>query len=449
MAVIEVAKLFEGRGGQDTFEKHRTYTRVYEVHTDDIEDDEAIVAEGNIDGVAVPRLGEEFESDTDAVVVTVDAQQSSESPFIWLVTIEYDSDPPEPTHDKPDNRTDFEGDETGGNTIEKTDRPASPLDEPATWTMSLEDREVPATEGILVSADGNLPQPVVANWAANTEYTSGVIRANGANVYVQTVNQAVSGAIGPTGTGAAIADSPAAWAALTAYVVGNYRVNGGNVYVVTASGTSAGAGGPTGDGVGITDGSVVWDFAGLPAQWTFVAKLTKVLTDPNFAPRVGIVNSAGMPFDPPVMVAVSRVLLSVTKNMSAATASFQYLLALKNAVNVVPWRGIPARCAQIRSLTHDGGKELNDVAYITGRWEISLDPDTHDIRVLDAGAGYIATRPDNTREYQPYEDGKGNQFGVVPLNGAGEPLAPDNPPVYRRFVPKEWRIIDFYSYLPF
>ena len=37
----------------------------------------------------------------------------------------------------------------------------------------------------------------------------------------------------------------------------------------------------------------------------------------------------------------------------------------------------------------------------------------------------------------------------LPLNGEGRPLDPDQPPVFRRFVPRQQVLLDFNVVLPF
>lgn len=397
MAAIEVSKLFERRSGKDTRDNHRTYTRMYEVLTDSDDDDEQVVGNASVGGVAVPLPGDPLDSDPEAVVVDMDFDQSDESPRIWYVTAYYDSNPPTASDrggDKPDNKVDLDG-----NTIGKGERQASPLDEPAQWTTTFEDAEEPAVEGVRVDGAGNLVIEVPDNWTHNH-----------------------------------------------AYLLNEYVRNGANVYVCTTAGTSVNTpgAGPGGNGTAIADGTVVW---------CFYATFAQTQNDPNHAVRTAIRTSGKLPFDPPVMVPVSKIVLSVTKNMPLVT--FEDMLALKNAQNVTTWRGVPPRCAKVKSLTHDGGKEKDGVQYVTGKWEIAFDADTHDLRVLDAGYGYLATRTDPVTltpvtKYMRFTDPTGAPLDhPVPLNGAGQPLGPDDPPVFLRFVPRQTKLLDFNSVLPF
>lgn len=392
MAAIEVSLLFTGRGGKDTFDKHRTYSRVFEVITNDPTDEENVVGNALVDGVGIPSLGAVLETDTDAVVVSIDCQQSDDDPSLWHVTVEYDTDPPTPDRDRPDQRVDVDG-----NPIDKTDRPENPLNEPAQWSLTSQDSEEPAIEGIEVDAAGNL---VITN--------------------------------------------PPAWIAATNYKRGAYVKNGGKVYLCVTPGESAAAGGPLGLGNAIVDNDAVW---------MFHATFAQTQNDPNYVIRVAILSSAKLPYDPPPMVTVSRAVLSVTKNMPMG--GLDYVLALKNAVNIIPWRGLPPRCAKVLVVTHDGGKQQNGIFYVTTKWDILLDGDTHDLRVLDSGLYELVTYTDEltslqVTDYQRIKDASDEPItDPVPLNGAGRRLKPDDPPVFRRYVPRQMRVIDFNAVLPF
>lgn len=392
MAVTSVELLFTGRGSGDTLANRRTYTRVYEILTDDPEDDEQVVS----NGAGVPLPGDALDSDPGAVVVSIDFQQSDDDPQIWYATFEYDSEPSDPNRDRPDERVDLDG-----NPIEKGERQANPLDEPAQWSLTAQDTEEPAIEGIEVDEAGAL---TITN--------------------------------------------PNAWANDTVYKRGAYVKNGGNVYLcVSSTGdfkSAAAGGGPVAVANGIADDALVWNY---------YATFAETQNDPNYAIRVAILSSAKLPYDPPPMVTVSRAVLSVTKNM--AMGGLDYVLALKNAVNILPWRGLPARTAKILVVTHDGGKQLNGIFYVTTKWEILLDGDTHDLRVLDSGLYEKVTYTDlvtlqQVTDYQRIKDASDEPITEpVPLDGNGKRLKPDDPPVFKRYVPRQMRLIDFNAVLPF
>src|SRR5262245_43647065 len=110
MAAIEVSLLWTSRGGRGDIDGHNTYQRQYEVITDDQADDEQVVVNADVNGVAIPLIGEPLPNDLRAVVVSVEAHQSDESPYIWYVGVDYDTDPPhDRAKDKPDNRVDLDG----------------------------------------------------------------------------------------------------------------------------------------------------------------------------------------------------------------------------------------------------------------------------------------------------------------------------------------------------
>ncbi len=395
MAVLEISLLWTGRGGKDDIDHHRTYTRTYEVLVDDPDDDEQVVGNASIiGGLSIPQRGESFDRDERAVVSHVSAIQSDDDWHIWHVEVEYDTDPKSSNKDKPDNHVDLDG-----NTIDKQ-RQENPLLEPATWTLTFRDSDEPAIEGIPVNDDGTPAVTVPVAWAANTKYKRGV-----------------------------------------------YIKNGLNVYLCVSAGTSSNAGGATGP-VGLAngqaDGTVVWNY---------YATFAQTQNDPLYVIRSAILNSAWLPFDPPATVQVGHIVLSVTKNMPIAT--LEYLLTLKNGLNLFPWRGVPSRCAKVQDVTHDGGKEKNGIGYVTTKWEIVLDGDTFDIRLLDSGfyERITYTHPvtlQQVTDYSLIKDANGDPITQPALlDGSGHRLKPDDPPVFKRYIPRQNRLIDFNTVLPF
>jgi hypothetical protein len=247
--------------------------------------------------------------------------------------------------------------------------------------------------------------------------------------------------VNPDGT--ILFTNPDNWAPTTAYKLGRYVQNGGNVYRCVVAGTSAGAGGPLGQNPG-ADGTVTWAF------WD---SLTNVLADPNAALLVAVANSGGYPFDPPQMETVSKPMIQVTKNVAVLTLA--YLMGIKNAVNVVPWKGIPARCAKVMTVEAESKFEKN-LAFMTGTWHIGLDPETWDKRILDSGWGAKKTIPNptppggTTTGFVEFTDETGQPYGApVPMNGVGGKLTPGDPPVYLRGVSRQTKLVDLNALLPF
>lgn len=145
MAVVSVNKLFTGRGGADTFTRQRTYREQWEVVTNEATDDEEVAAGASAAALGLPRLGQPHDRFPFAVCTEIEAQQSEDTPFHWLVAVKYDSNPPLPNGTTPD-----------GAGQSPADIPANPLLRPATWELSFETTTEPATTWRVVDAGGNL-----------------------------------------------------------------------------------------------------------------------------------------------------------------------------------------------------------------------------------------------------------------------------------------------------
>ncbi len=444
MSVLSVELLFTGRGGQDTLDKHRTYTSRYEVITDDPHDGVQVV--GNAPGV--PPLGSSYPTDAVAVVVGLEVEQSDDSPYLWYVTASYDSRPQMEQSVNP----------VDGGTLTPSDPaafPENPLLRPAQWQFTGQDSTEVVTDWRPVDRLGNIIVPTVAAWAANTQYTPNDIVSNGGNVYAMTADgvcvSAGSGA-GPSGTGVGIADTPTAWAAFGAVSVGDYRIKGSKVYKCTVGG-NCGVNGPSGNATsGILDGAAEWGWIGSGAVWGFYKTLADFTGNPDERNYVGVVSSGGIPFDPPAMTEVSKPVLRVT--MNAASISLEYLVTMYNAVNASTWRGIRPRCAKILNI-ETGNKFENGFAFVEVTWTIGLNKDTWDKRILDAAYGRYWYREDKatgTVSLKPenFNDEKGQPLtSPVPLDGAGGKLPAGKPPVFLRGVPRQTNIVDFNTLLPF
>jgi hypothetical protein len=141
MAVTSVKKSWEGRTGKDDWTRHRTYTQTYEVTTDDPADD-VTVAGAAIDpssGERIPRLGDLYPSDDAAVVVSIVPSQSSESPFCWVVSVEYDTQPKVPEAQQPTLTSPPPPPPSSeDNGKQGVDRPENPLGKPPVWKFGFE-----------------------------------------------------------------------------------------------------------------------------------------------------------------------------------------------------------------------------------------------------------------------------------------------------------------------
>lgn len=92
MAVTLCKELFPGRRGSDGIERKLKHTRVFEVLTDDPNDDDYIAGAG--DGSTIPRNGDIHPNNPFAVMVNITANQDEESPYRWIVVCEYDTELP-------------------------------------------------------------------------------------------------------------------------------------------------------------------------------------------------------------------------------------------------------------------------------------------------------------------------------------------------------------------
>ncbi len=445
MSVLSVELLFTQRGGQDTLDKHRTYTSRYEVITDDPHDGVQIV--GNAPGV--PPLGSSYPTDAVAVVVGLEVEQSDDSPYLWYVTVSYDSRPEMAQSVNP----------IDGSTLTPSDPtafPENPILRPAQWRITGQDSNEIVTDWRPVDRNGNIVAPTIEAWAVNTLYTPNDIVSNGGNVYAMTGNgasvSAGSGA-GPSGTGIDIADPPDAWVAFTGVSLGAYRLKDAKVYKCTVAGTT-GANGPSGNATtGILDGSAEWGWIGGAAKWGFYKTLAEFLGNPDDRNYEGVVSSGGIPFDPPAMTEVTKPVLQVTMNLPSI--SLEYLVTMYNAVNAITWRGIQPRCAKILNL-ETSNKYENGVAFVEVTWNIGLNKDTWDKRILDAAYGRYWYREDKANPGtirlvpENFNDEKGQPLtSPVPLDGAGGKLPAGKPPVFLRGVPRQTNIVDFNALLPF
>lgn len=403
MAIVSVRRMFPGRSGKREYDNRVTYNDVYEVVTDDPADGETVVGNA-VDpdtAVRVPLHGDSHPDNISAVVVSVSPEQSDESYYIWYVTVDFDNRP-----------------ETSGKDFSSpTD--AAPQDKPGEWPAN------PAQEAAKWRIGSIDRQEVVRQW----------LRVSGGGKY-QFIN-------------------PPVWVLSTAYKRGTYVLSNGNVYEALNDGTSAAAGGPAGQGDAnreVIDNTVVWYFHATHAQ---------TQNDPRHAILEGCFNSGKLPFDPPQLTDVSIPTIIVTKNILYPSdgSIISYSMRIKNAVNISVWRDCPPRTAKV--LKFDAGNENKAGSdYIVATWEIGLDPDTWDLRLLDCGFGSTGLRtvPDpanppagtiQKKMFYRFRDPFGEPIdSAVPMDGAGGMLDPEKDPVFLRGIPRQQKLLDFNIEIP-
>lgn len=152
-----------------------------------------------------------------------------------------------------------------------------------------------------------------------------------------------------------------------------------------------------------------------------------------------ITNSAGFLYDPPVMIEVSRPVITATRNL--AFEPILHAMEIGDIVNSLPWRGIPARCARVVGAEAEGVFE-NNVAFWRLTYSFAIKWDTWDARPLDAGTMERIVQfgdggggvPVTTTKFQAILDPAGNPVTEpVPLDGNGRKLAANAGEVYRRY----------------
>jgi hypothetical protein len=156
-----------------------------------------------------------------------------------------------------------------------------------------------------------------------------------------------------------------------------------------------------------------------------------------------IVNSAGLPFDPPVMRKVSYPTVSVTVNRP--TLDLPALQVLVDSVNSVTWKGLLPRSAWCVSADFASVVE-NGVAFWQMTYTFALKNPNWDEKILDAGYHYKTAAPGGGFQWVKIVDKAGREpTEPVPLNGAGGALTPGDDPEFMTFRVK--RETDFVTLL--
>lgn len=410
MAITGVERQFVSRQCDQDLQARVKTTSVYLVTVDSLTDGEQEVGNatdplGSSDvRKNIPRFGSLHPNIPGCFVVGVRPECSDESPFIWNVFIDYDTSPdfPQP------HAVDSQGNTTPSDSARKQ-MPANPIARPPQWEVFSIDKTEPVREWRKVKQDGSIDYITPANW----------------------VNAKV-------------------------YKRGDYVVSNANVYWCVSGGTSSAAPNGVGDANNLIQDGIV-------LVWQFLSTVLQATTDPTFAILSACVNSGQCPFDPTATTEVSIPAVRITKNLPMEVNFLAYCASLKNAVSKKPWKGLAARVAKVISVTAKSMTE-NDIDFVQVVWEVGLDPDTWDTRILDAGYGGIGTRsvanplfpgtmgaPEriDKKEFFEHTDSNGHILsGPVPMDGKGGPLEPDSDPVFLRGIPRQQRLIDFATAIP-
>lgn len=162
--------------------------------------------------------------------------------------------------------------------------------------------------------------------------------------------------------------------------------------------------------------------------------------------RVAITNSAGQPFDPPVMVDRSHPIVSVTVNL--ASILLPNLAKLQDAVNSTTWKTLPARQARCVGIEYEQKFE-NGVSYWQVTYHLALKADGWDFRLRDMGymeRVYADETGGGAMKLRAIKTGDGTPVpNPVELDGNGSPLLVDQEPWTRRY--RVYREVDFNTYI--
>ncbi|MCE9564930.1 MAG: hypothetical protein K8U57_23090 [Planctomycetes bacterium] len=142
MAVTYVNELFEGRTGEDTFKRHRTYVRTFEVLTDS--DNDNVITVGSCP--LLPRLGSAYPGDVFALCTSVRPMQDNDQPRRWIVTIGYDTE------------LDLKMSPDEDDGLDAGDIPENPLLRPVKWKITYQQTtEVLRRSYLLDDNDNQIP----------------------------------------------------------------------------------------------------------------------------------------------------------------------------------------------------------------------------------------------------------------------------------------------------
>lgn len=131
-----------------------------------------------------------------------------------------------------------------------------------------------------------------------------------------------------------------------------------------------------------------------------------------------VVNSAGDPFDPPVMMDDSRRVIVITKNLSVVPS---YILTYQDAVNIssfsVDGITVGAGLAKVQQVNVGGRQNRNGTDFRTVTIIIHVEKGGWDLSPLDAGFRVLG--PSNTRQNILNDGDNERPTAPVPLDGAG------------------------------
>lgn len=159
-----------------------------------------------------------------------------------------------------------------------------------------------------------------------------------------------------------------------------------------------------------------------------------------------VLNTAGLPFDPPLMEDRTDFVLTATINTPDLDAAG--LAAIRDATNKTTWYGLPPRTVRCTGISADANNE-NGVDFWAKTFSFSVKEDTWDRVILNAG--FAELRPASVLvpvdRWIPFRDSYGNPAQEpIPLDEDGAFLPPGGEPIYRTF--QTLKQVDFNLYIP-
>lgn len=144
------------------------------------------------------------------------------------------------------------------------------------------------------------------------------------------------------------------------------------------------------------------------------------------ADGTAVLNSAGVPFDPPVMQDKAHLVVRVSRNEATYNVALKTLYSF--AVNDDTFWGVPANTLLCRPIRATWQREQG-YSYWAVNYEIVYNPDTWSVRLLDAGWQEL-----DDGALKTMIDADGNAYNTAQLlDGSGGKLEVGGTPVYKTF----------------
>ncbi len=169
-----------------------------------------------------------------------------------------------------------------------------------------------------------------------------------------------------------------------------------------------------------------------PAVWSFSRKEYMRPLEKDAITDVDVVNSAGFPYDPPIEVPSSNMLIRV--DFWLPNIDISAFRLLWDRVNSDVWKNFPVRTLRINDANAKSQFDKADGGGLLAYWNCSVELEHSEKpwnpkKILDQGSIERISQEGVVR-YKQITDDAGNPI-VAPLNGSGRRLNPGESLVYR------------------